>query len=86
MTSPEGTALTALQLEALRLVADGKVTYVRSGAGEWRVRGASAAVIGRLERDLKLIERGDLIISAKDYYRYQATEAGRAALASAATA
>lgn len=81
----EATSLTALQLEALRHVADGKVSYVRSGAGEWRVRGASASVIGRLERDLKFIERGDVIISAKDYYRFQVTEEGRAALAGAAT-
>lgn len=75
-----GPTLTALQLETLLLVADGKVTYVRSGAGAWRVRGANPSVVGRLEQTLKLIDRGEIIIGAKDYYRYHVTDAGRTAI------
>jgi len=72
--------ITPLQIEALRLVADGKVIYVRFGTGAWRVHGANPSVIGRLERNLGLISRGKIIIEARDYYRFELTDAGRRAL------
>lgn len=73
--------ITRLQIETLRLVADGKVTYVRFGNGAWHVRGANPnTVIGQLEHKLRLITRGKIIIAAKDYYRFELTDAGRNAL------
>ncbi len=78
-----GPTLTVLQIETLRLVAEGKVTYLRTGAGAWRVRGANPAAVGRLERTLRLIERGQIIIGGKDFYRFQITDAGRTAIAKA---
>lgn len=72
--------LTQKQLETVRLVAAGKVTYVRTGHGSWRYMGAQPTVVGALLRGLKLIEHGPLIVAGRDYYRLRLTDAGREVL------
>lgn len=40
--------LTALQLETLALIRDGKVSQQNHGHGAWRIVGANPSVVGRL--------------------------------------
>jgi hypothetical protein len=73
--------LTLKQIEALRLVAVGKVRYVRFGTGAWRIVGANPTTVGRLMQTLKLVEHGEMIVTNLDYYPFVLTALGRQALA-----
>ena len=68
--------LTPLQLETLRLIADGKVQNVRFGYGAWRIQGANPSTVGRLA-SMKLVSWGAM---ENDRQSCGLTAAGRAAL------
>jgi hypothetical protein len=68
--------LTALQLETLMLIRDGKVSQKNYGHGAWRIVGANPSVVGRLT-SLGL-SRWTKIIGGNA----ELTEAGRDALSS----
>lgn len=73
------TKLTALQLDTLALVRDGKVSQRNHGHGAWRIVGANPSVVGRLT-SLGLV-RWTRIIGGDA----ELTDAGRAALPAIAT-
>lgn len=68
--------LTPLQLETLRLIADGKVANVKFGYGAWRIQGANGSTVGRLA-SMKLVSWGGM---ANDRQSCGLTDAGRQAL------
>lgn len=71
--------ITPARLEALKLIADGKVRQHRFGYGAWRVMGAQPTVVGQLI-SLKLAAWGKF---DEDDILCSLTEAGAAELAKA---
>lgn len=72
------TRLTALQLETLALIRDGKVTNTNTGYGSWRILGASPNAVGRLRASGLAIEKK----VDERTHRFDLTDAGLAALPS----
>lgn len=68
--------LTPLQLETLRLIADGEIYQKRFGYGAWRIQGGNPSSAGRLV-SLGLAEWGPLLV---DFRSCKLTDAGRTAL------
>ena len=71
--------LTALQIDTLALIRDGKVEQRNHGHGAWRIHGANPSVVGRLV-SLGLARWTKWVGGAAEL-----TEAGRSAIASTST-